>query len=156
EVPAFAWRDGRKPGDFIEEGHWFPIVHCRECGQSGYGTWVRQGEVALQEELQEIGRHWFHRSRYCRFISFGHGPPGDGFPVYLCPSCIRLQLGPQCDLCGQGTHGGPRESVPTIPVRVGDAVSESMPPRFLARCPECSAQGVLSILASRAPSLLSV
>lgn len=145
----FAWADEVSGEDSGDHPHWLPISHCRECGSAGLATFQQESEEVLQTDLAAIGRHWLNRTRYSRYILFGHDGPTGEFYQYLCPRCLRLQLGEECNQCGD-------PPVRTVPVRVGADLSEKKPPRFLARCPDCGSDGALSMLGSRAPSLLSV
>jgi DEAD/DEAH box helicase domain-containing protein len=159
-APVYAWAGERSGTTYGEQEHWLPISYCRECGSAGMATVQREGEPALQTDLQKIGRNWFERSRTCRYIALGHATDTEGFPEYLCPRCLRVQWGDTEGVCNQcrnvgedGAGGGP---LPTIPIRIGRELSTQQPPRFLAGCPDCGTDRSLSMLGSRAPSLLSV
>jgi DEAD/DEAH box helicase domain-containing protein len=140
--PEFAWAsDGAPPGA------WLPIAHCRSCGTAGWAAVQRPGESRLQTDQRDINRAWFHRERSCCFVVPGHGAVRELFVDYLEPG--RLQL----ERCA------PDDPRPDhLPVHLGRDLSDRTPQRFLARCPDCDADGRdgLSMLASRAASLLSV
>ncbi|MHC4106959.1 MAG: DEAD/DEAH box helicase, partial [Planctomycetota bacterium] len=156
--PTFAWADAGIPKSHDgTEQQWLPIAHCRECGSDGLATFQLVGKNVLETDLPAIGRNWLNRARTCRFVAFGHGGDPDGFPEYLCPSCLRVQLGDACDQCRRPTEdGSASEPLATIPIRLGSECSDQTPPRFLASCPDCGSDRSLSMLGSRAPSLLSV
>ena len=157
EAPRFAWADDGAVGNPERGDHWLPIVHCRDCGSSGLGSFQREGEQVLRTELEEIGRHWLNRSRACRYVTFGHERESNGFREFLCPRCLHWQWGEsagRCDACGPTNAGS--DPPETIPVRIASDLSEERVPRFLARCPDCGSDRALSMLGSRAPSLLSV
>ena len=157
EPPRFAWADDGALGDPERDGHWLPIVYCRECGSSGFGSFQRESEHLLKTELDEIGRNWLNRNRSCRYIVLGRAEDPDGFPEFLCPECLRVQWGENPEWCGHcGPTGADGEPPRTVAVRVGSDASDATPPRFLARCPDCGSDRALSMLGSRAPSLLSV
>jgi len=145
DQPRFAWETeiARAPE------HHLPVAVCRSCGISGWATLQREGESRVREEPRDIGRAWLQRERSCRFIAPGERNDGELFTSALDVRSL--------DLWAQGrADTGPPEG--SIPVLVGSDISEQRPPRFLARCPSCDADGAdgLSMLASRAPSLLSV
>ena len=155
--PVFSWNDGTLRTEPGPDRHWLPIAHCRECGAAGFATFQRESESVLQTEVRAIGRSWLTRNRSCRYVAFGHEEGVDEFPEYLCPGCLSVQWGDSCDYCdpvAEGDTNGGKQ--PTIPIRIGANLSDGKPPRFLAACPDCSSERSLSILGSRAPSLLSV
>lgn len=157
DPPVFAWADEGIPAGNGASGHWLPIAHCRDCGQSGLATLQRESEQVLQTDLRVIGRNWFNRNRSCRFLALGQNGGGERFPQFLCPRCLRVQLGEECDECRRPSDDeSASESVKTISIRLSDEVSDQTPPRFLASCPACGSDGALLMLGSRAPSLLSV
>ena len=150
----FAWADDGTIGDRDQTGHWLPISHCRECGAAGLATMQRQNEPVLQTDIRTIGTAWIRRSPASRFVAFGHAEAAGDFPEYLCPGCLRVGLGEHCDQCRSGT--GDDAHLQTIPIRLGADTSEGQPRHYLSRCPDCGSEQALSMLGSRAPSLLSV
>ena len=155
-APVFEWADEGLPVDHNGETHWLPTAHCRECGSVGMATFKLMGQQDLKTDLPSIGRNWLGRSRGSCFVAFGHENEIEGFPRYLCPQCMRVQEGEgavECDQCKDTESGSP---VVTIAIRLIDDCSEKVPPRFLACCPDCDTNHTLSMLGSRAPSLLSV
>lgn len=140
----FAWASDSMPA----EGRWLPIAYCRSCGAAGWASYQRESENLLQTELSDIGRAWLHAERTCRFVARGHGPV-DGLLVE------SLQI----ERLALHAHA-PDAPAPegSIPVRIGRDCSDQQKARFLSRCPDCAADGAsgLSLLGSRAPSLLSV
>ena len=159
EAARFAWAADGPPGDGAEESHWLPIAYCRECGSSGMASFERTGEQKLQTDVSAVGRQWLGRTRACCYVAHGHPPrisEEDLFGDYLCPVCLRLQSGPECDQCQNRSFEGVPARQVTLPVRVGSDLSGKTPPRFLAACPDCGSDRALSMLGSRAPSLMSV
>jgi DEAD/DEAH box helicase domain-containing protein len=150
-TPVFAWAGEGSTATRDDIDYWLPIAHCRDCGTSGLATVQRQDESKLGDEASKIGLAWLQRSRMARFVAWGHGPPDEGFPEFLCPECLRVQLGEECDNCKEGA-----QPLPTLSIRVSRNLSDATMPRFLARCPECGGDGALSMMGSRAASLLSV
>jgi DEAD/DEAH box helicase domain-containing protein len=131
--------------------HWLPIGWCRECGTFGLASFIAEGARDLQTDPGEIGKAWLDRRASCRFLSFGEVDEGQ-VQTFLCPACLKVTDDALC-LCRPGNP------LPGIAVRVSLDTSEpdgGKRPRFLARCPDCGTSLALSLLGSRAPSLLSV
>ena len=157
ERAVFAWEEESLNEGADAENWWLPIAYCRECGADGLATIQRDSDPVLQTELSTIGRGWLNRSATCAFVSFGHDHDPDGFRAYLCGGCLRVQLGPKCDQCTRASDEGiGSQPVETIPIRLGRETSDQVPRRFLASCQDCGSERSLSMLGSRAPSLLSV
>lgn len=164
DLPRFAWHDqlstrAHTGGDpcaaaVVPDNHgarWLPLAWCRDCGAFGLASFLREGRLELQTDPAAIGTAWLDRSDTCRFVSYGTAAPGET-QSYLCPACLRLAYEARC-FCDRS------RPVAGLPVRVSRETSQADTgerPRFLGRCPECGANRQLSILGSRAPSLLSV
>ena len=156
EVPRFTWANDGEISEPETGGHWLPIAHCRECGSSGLAAFQRESESVLQTDLQTIGRNWLNRSRACRYVAFGHTGDSDRFPEHLCPRCLRVQWGEAAEACADCRPTGGSGTAVTVPVRISSESSEGKVRHFLASCPDCGSENALSMLGSRAPSLLSV
>lgn len=142
--PQFAWASDSTPS----EGPWLPIAYCRSCGGVGWASYQRESENILQTELSDIGRAWLHADRTCRFVAPGHAVSDELFVESLQVERLALHAHAPDDPAPDGS----------IPVRVGRDCSDQQKSRFLSRCPDCDADGAsgLSLMGSRAPSLLSV
>ena len=131
--------------------HWLPMAYCRECGAAGLATMQRVGETLLQTDASEVGKAWLLRKQSARYLDFG-ARTGDQFPAFL---DAHQRKGPFLGFEPTiKTASG--DEVEAIAVRVAADVSEQTPKRFLAQCPECGSEKSLSMMGSRAPSLLSV
>lgn len=131
--------------------HWLPIGWCRDCGTFGLASFLAEGSRGLQTDPRQIGQAWLERRASCRFLSFGEVDEGQ-VQTFLCPACLKVTGDANCP-CRPGNP------LPGIAVRVSLDTSEpdgGKRPRFLARCPDCGTSLALSLLGSRAPSLLSV
>ncbi len=164
-LPSFAWHDQLATG--VDDAgdapcavaaaprgrgtHWLPLAWCRDCGAFGLASYLRQGRLQLQTDVREIGEAWLERSEHCRFLSLGSVQPGET-QSYLCPACLILTHNEACR-CQPGI---PLKGLPVRVSRDHSQATQGERPRFLARCPECEASRQLSLLGSRAPSLLSV
>lgn len=141
--PSFAWAADVPAAD----GKWLPIAYCRSCGGAGWATFQREADQQLQNNVTEIGRAWLNRERTCRYVALGHAAASELFAGYLHPHQLTIDAAKPGET--RADH---------LPVRIGSDCSEKPPQRFLRRCPDCDAdldEG-LSLLGSRAPSLLSV
>ena len=156
ESLQFAWVDDGEIAEPERDGHWLPIAHCRECGSSGLASLQRESESVLKTDVAAIGRSWLNRSRACRYVAFGHTGETEGFPDHLCPQCLSVQWGETAEACGHCRPAGGAPPPATVPVRISRESSDGTASRFLAQCPECGSDHALSMLGSRAPSLLSV
>jgi len=144
-TPQFAWASDSTPA----EGRWLPIAYCRSCGVAGWASYQREADNVLQTELSDIGRAWLHAERTCRFVAAGPGDAAEElFAEWLHVDRLALHA--------HGAEGPTGEG--WLQVRVGRDCSDQQKARFLHRCPDCDADGAsgLSLLGSRAPSLLSV
>lgn len=148
----FAWRDELPPG----EGHWLPMLYCRDCGFSGLAALQRESEPQLRDAQREIGEAFLNssnRGRVLELLPKDAPPPlsdlGQATLIrkYLCPKCLEVGLQDECR-CTPGTK--------LLAVRLHPELSENGKPHPLQRCPACQAEDGLSFLASRAATLSSV
>jgi len=147
DVAEFSWAsDNLAAGS--EGSHWLPIAFCRECGQSGHASVMRTNEAVLREDLSEIGKAWLHRTHSARYVRIGQ-QSNDLFPDFINPQSLVVGSEPT----DQGENG---ETIDCVPALVTAELSSQVPPKSLARCPDCGGDHCLSMLGSRAPSLLSV
>ena len=121
----------------------------------------RPAEQVVQIDTQMVGRAWLDRATSARYVSIGHAPDPDGFREYLCPRCLTIYLGEEggstCEACSTIDDAtGHSVARPTLPVQISREVSDQKVARFLQRCPDCGSDHELSMLGSRAASLLSV
>ena len=146
----FAWATDL-PTTEGEPVHWLPMAYCRECGAAGLATMQREGETLLQTDASEVGKAWLQRKQSARYLDFG-ARTADEFPAFL---DTHQRKGPFLGF-EPTVKTASGDEVEAIAVRVADDVSEQTPKRFLAQCPECGSEKSLSMMGSRAPSLLSV
>jgi DEAD/DEAH box helicase domain-containing protein len=131
-----------------------PVIHCRECGATGWGGVLRRGDNVIQPDLNNFYRSYFGHdsdtlivfpeSRSIRSLGLS------GMSYSLCTSCITLHANTDVALC----HCGSSSFVPVYQpdstcVRNGKASVHH-------NCPYCSSHDSLTILGSRAASLTSV
>lgn len=148
EEPGFFWRDDIAP-DQLPKG--LPAYYCRECGHSGWLSFMREGDDHITDDTGVIYRAYFDRSKHVRYLYPGQREehlPGTG--QRLCPQCLHVGHQTTCPHC----------HAPTIPVVIHHETSTpdraGRQPRDLQRCPVCGADNALSIMGSQAASLSSV
>ena len=127
--------------------HYLPLLHCRECGQTGWLAGAPLYGSGLQTDLRSIYIAFFSSKASRKLVSlFPEEDPdkSEGFPGYrcqLCPSCLLRNRGNQqrCESCGN--HG-------LITVLVPEATKR--------HCPSCGAHNSLTLFGSRSASLTGV
>ncbi|MFW6178151.1 MAG: DEAD/DEAH box helicase [Desulfohalobiaceae bacterium] len=136
--------------DLTEEQrkHHLPVLHCRECGQTGWIGRLPLHGSTLQTDLKSIYVDYFSKKPSQRLTSMfpEEEPPNQSsdFPGHrmgLCPQCMNLGRKSSGECAGCGQSG-------LIPVLVPEAASQN--------CPSCGAHNSLTLLGSRSASLTSV
>lgn len=145
----FAWQE-ELPDD---AGRWLPLAHCRDCGGSGFAAAEPIDSGRLVDDPSVIGGVWLNSHRNARYVQIIPEEDGPGQLLFageekdrLCPLCLRVSNEAHCGC----------QNVATLRVRVDRTMSGGPRPRFKRQCPDCGGEGALSILGSRAASLLSV
>lgn len=153
---AIAAAPGAEAIDADTESRALPIAHCRECGAMGWATARRVGTNTLVSDPAEVGKAWLERSPEA---------------LFLLPTSAEAEAAADAadddDLRAECRAIDPHRLVLLDPkpetvaagaplVLVGDDLTENNPPRFRGRCPDCGTDRSLSILGSRAASLLSI
>ncbi len=142
---VFAWADEL---DRQSEGRYLPIVYCRDCGAQGLGAVHRDGSNKLLDESTAVGTAYFEQWRGARYLQPGRG--GDTLLWnFLHKDTLEVRTSGQ-HAADELTEKG------YVLARIEDSVSDGTPRRFRARCPDCGADNGLSMMGSRAASLLSV
>ena len=137
-----------------------PLLHCRQCHQLAWGAVRLQGEQTIRAQQQEFYQKWFAQSPDAALLYpvVGELPANsvqaDGEYRQLCTGCLQLH-GVQATECGCQAEA-PLLAV-WMPALV-KMVERKGERRAVVTddCPQCSAQGSLAILGSRAASLASV
>lgn len=133
-----------------------PIVHCRECGSTGWAGLKRQNDTQINPSLDDFYRGFFRDEpdpKVTYLFPEEDGRTGDlnGTVAHLCGSCLNLtgQTNPEsCPSCAGGELI--RVFVPLTRVKRKDRQVGSR------SCPFCEAPNGLTVLGSRAASLTSV
>ncbi len=149
--PMLAYSDDLRED---EDRKYLPLLHCRECGAAAWGGIVQDGGAArIRGGLQKFYRHHFayaHDTRYF-FPHDGEDVPF-GTPHLLCPHCLQLNTMDNGDACsGCGERGALIRVLEWHELKKG---KERV--RGLHNCPYCGGMDSLTVLGSRAASLISV
>ncbi len=145
EGRVFAWDDEL---DRSAEGRYLPIVYCRECGANGLGAVHKEGSKRMVDDPTEVGSAYFEQWRGARYLKVGERDDGL-FQTWLHREKLEVR-----EVGDEGTQQMRDQG--WVPVRVEDRITDGTPRRFRAACPDCHAENGLSMMGSRAASLLSV
>ena len=139
-----------------QAGNHLPVVHCRECGATGWLGTMRQQDDKVNPDRQHIYQCFFNYDPTTSFF-FPDGQPASEadkeFANFLCGHCLHVTSGTEvaeCPACGQADR-----LVGTF-VHKPRLDSGGARDRSSHNCPYCSGQESLTIMGSRAASLISV
>ena len=128
---------------------YLPLVHCRECNTAGWLTREAPGEAPVIQDLRQIYNGYFNESKDTIILypaEPGSEIPGVTTAWLLCPVCGFLsRIGETA--CGHCHHVG------LLPVNKATLLNEAG--KFVNQCPRCSSAGDLTIMGSKAASLLA-
>ncbi|MDM7995624.1 MAG: DEAD/DEAH box helicase [Acidobacteriota bacterium] len=167
--PVLAFADDLKPEELERS---LPVIHCRECGQTGWGGTLKDANSRINPDLQTFYNSFFSDSPYVAFLypqsehsSAGQQPartpasPGQQeFQQYICTDCLNVQRMTEpaaCSACGAAFN----KMLPVwIPESNHTIKKKDGTERRIGShdCPSCSGHNSLTILGSRAASLTSV
>jgi DEAD/DEAH box helicase domain-containing protein len=129
-----------------------PVIHCRECGATGWGGVLRKLDTRIRCDLREFYREHFSNGKDTAFIFPESRDAGDlgipGISFCLCTSCLHLGTDERCSGCGC------TELIDVFlpdnrATRKGVAIATH-------NCPYCGAHDSLTIMGARAATLTSV
>lgn len=134
-----------------EREQFLPLVHCRDCHATGWAS-MRYGQSSkLENELDEIYRHFFDSSHSVVLVFPDRNEsPENGIHQKLCTSCLTLNKPSQqnCHHCGH------EELLSVLIPEMRKERNDTL--EFHNECPYCQSKNGLAILGSRAASLSSV
>ncbi len=133
-----------------------PLLQCRECHTTAWGTVKRPGEARIEQDLRMFYNRFFARDVDVQYLFPGEPPPGvPGARATICGACGLLDAGDTrstCTGCGEARLVPVFRPVAVVTQRRGDRQVQ----RLSRDCPYCGASEALIILGARASSLLSV
>lgn len=156
--PVLAFADDLKPEELKRS---LPVIHCRECGLTGWGALVPDGDTRINPDLQAFYKAFFDHQPQVRFL-YPDGEPERGgqqeIPWYLCTECLKLQraIEPRgCEACAAPRERLLRVRIPETNRKVKyKSGAEHL--KSVHDCPDCRGAESLTILGSRTASLTSV
>lgn len=131
-----------------------PVIHCRECGATGWGGVVRKLDGRIRCDLREYYREFFSSGKDVVFVfpddrdAFELGIPGMSYR--LCTYCLHLDAGARdhCTGCGNSS---------LINVFIPDNTAKRKGVTIASHnCPYCGGHDSLTIMGARAATLTSV
>jgi len=138
-----------------------PVIHCRECGLTGWSGTMRDADTRVNPDLQTFYNAFFANSPHVVFLfpdAFKASDSQRALPTFLCSECLEVQRQTEPGECGNCGSGFDR----LIPVWVPDTnrtvahQNGQQRREGLHDCPSCGGHNSLTILGSRAASLTSV
>jgi len=157
--PALAFAGDLKPEQLQ---HSLPVIHCRECGLTGWGATVKDADNKLNSDLKEFYVQFFENSPHVAFVFPGQDfAPQDRteIPIWLCTQCLRFERAheaAQCIWCGAKPELSLPVWMPDLNKRREAEHGHRARLEGTHDCPCCGANGSLTIIGSRAASLTSV
>ena len=137
-----------------------PAIHCRECGAMGWGATQKSGETALNPDLKQFYNAFFHNSNNVKYIfPIDEKSPGFAYqPIkLLCGNCLCLSNDANSDICPEcGTRDKLiKVQLPDNHKKINKKNGESA---IISThdCPYCDGKNSLTIIGSRASSLISI
>lgn len=132
-----------------------PVIHCRECGETGWLGVKHLQDDQINPDLQHIYDCFFNEQPTTHFLFPGGQPLSDPslqFNQVLCGHCLHVATGTtvtSCPACGNEADLVPVWVHNPRQTRNNRTVSSH-------NCPYCHGQDSLTIMGSRAASLISV
>ncbi len=131
-----------------------PVIHCRECGATGWGGVLRKLDSRIRCDLREYYREFFSSGKDVVFVfpekrdAFELGIPGMSYR--LCTSCLHLDPGNQDHCTGCGSDS-------LIDVFIPDNTAKRKGVTIASHnCPYCGGHDSLTIMGARAATITSV
>ena len=147
--PQLRFHDDLKEEQLVKH---LPVIHCRDCGSTGWGGVFNRGNNTIQNDLKNFYIHFFKHKPNLTFLFPQDGnstkPAVKGMVQYLCPQCLHLSANKEkCTSCG--SDESIRVLVPDVQVKKKEENVSSND------CPFCGSLTGLTIMGSRAASLIS-
>ncbi|WP_285163552.1 DEAD/DEAH box helicase [Shewanella goraebulensis] len=139
---------------YDSEQHFLPVINCRDCHITGWGTFFKGHHEEPETELDVFYRLFFGKNHSVRILfplKEKLDPPTNARVRRVCSDCLTLNADSanECDHCE-------RENL--IRVFIPDLISTSdaAGPKFKNVCPCCHTKNGLSIIGAQSATLSSV
>jgi DEAD/DEAH box helicase domain-containing protein len=149
--PDLAFADDLKPDDLKRS---LPVIHCRECGITGWGGVVKDADNTLLADLPTFYDSFFSNSQHVRFVFPGMSADGR-LPEYLCAECLRISMANTPGPCAN-CHAPVDRKLRVWVFESTERQTGTGALRGTHNCGACQGVNSLTILGSRAASLTSV
>jgi DEAD/DEAH box helicase domain-containing protein len=156
--PVLAFADDLKPEELKRS---LPVIHCRECGLTGWGGTVRDADTRVNPDLQTFYNSFFDNSPHVQFLYpfvEDEREKQREIPQYVCTECLTIQRMTEPGGCGNCGAGFDRLLAVWVPSTNYTRKKKDGSEKRLGShdCPSCGGHNSLTILGSRAASLTSV
>ena len=97
--PVLAFANDLKPEQLQRS---LPVIHCRECGLTGWAGTVKDADNKLNSDLKEFYVQFFENSPHVAFVFPGQdfAPVGQTeIPTWLCTQCLRFERAHEAAKC---------------------------------------------------------
>ena len=156
---ALAFADDLKPEELKRS---LPLLHCRECGLTGWGALLRHGEKRLETDLRAFYAAYFDPDaspdvQFLFPLTQDQKEEQAQFQMYLCSDCLSVDHMTDPRACG-GCGAGFEQQIPVWIPKIREVKKQREKQKVVLNkdCPACSAQDGITILGSRAASLTAV
>lgn len=155
--PALGFADDLKPDELKRS---LPVIHCRECGATGWGGTAKDASTRINPDLQTFYNSFFSNSPHVQFIfPFSQDRKSQlEFQSYICTECLNIQrMTEQADCAACGTRFDRMLPVWVPDTNYKDRRRDGSEKLVGSHdCPGCHGRNSLTIMGSRAASLTSV
>jgi DEAD/DEAH box helicase domain-containing protein len=138
-----------------------PVVHCRECGLTGWAGTLADAAELVNPDLNTFYRAFFDFRPEVQFFFPGEDlNPAEQLerPYWLCPQCLHFKIGDtvnDCSWCGKTAKDIIQVWMPDTTTR-HEGNDGAAWRKGHHHCPACNAHNSLTVVGSRAASLTAV
>lgn len=139
---------------FNEDEQHMPVIHCRDCHATGWGSYGDGYSDKLENDLEVFYRLFFARHQGIRVLfplNEGEDTPAKGLIRRVCPTCLTLNSDSAPIHCGHQQEALIRVFIPDLVKS-----TETKGPHFDNQCPYCHSKNGLSIIGAQSATLSSV
>lgn len=132
-----------------------PIIHCRECGLTGWGAVRHPQDPSYETDVRTFYQKYFSSSPDVAFLypEVDEASEQSEFASFLCPVCFRVEQAASAIECPSCRARADQQ----VRVWIPDSTRTTSQGKLgIHDCAACGGRNTLSILGSRAASLTSV